>query len=108
MAGTAGKHINRLLARKVATAKNPGLYADGDGLYLKIDEGGSKSWIFRRDVGGRIRKYGLGPLHAVRLSDARDRADEIRRMLCDGIDPREVRRAEREAAAVAEAKSITL
>ena len=107
----AGKHINRLSARQVATASKPGLHADGAGLYLKIDDGGAKSWIFRRDAGGRTRKWGLGPLHAVSLADAKKRRDETSRMLDAGTDPREAKRAERRAkqiaAAVAEAKTIT-
>jgi integrase len=103
----SGKHINRLSAREVATASKPGLYADGGNLYLKVDDGGAKSWIFRRDIGGRTRKYGLGPTHTVSLADARKRAEEARRMLDAGVDPREAKRAERAAAAVADAKAIT-
>ena len=58
-------------------------------------------------VSGKVRKYGLGPTHTVSLVDARQRAEAIRRQLLDGIDPREARRAEQEAAAIAEAKSIS-
>jgi len=37
--------LNRLTARGVATASNPGLYADGAGLYLRVGRGGAKSWV---------------------------------------------------------------
>ena len=83
------------------------MYGDGGNLFLKVDDGGSKSWMFRHQVGGKMRKHGLGPTHTVSLSDARERAEAIRRQLLDGIDPREARRAEREAAAVAQAKSMS-
>ena len=91
----------------VETVKKPGLHGDGGNLFLKVDDGGSKSWMFRHQVSGKVRKYGLGPTHTVSLSDARRRAETIRRQLLDGIDPKEARRAEQEAAAVAKAKSIS-
>jgi integrase len=96
-----------LTARGVKTKKKPGLYGDGGNLFLKVDDGGSKSWLFKHQVNGKARKYGLGPVHTVSLSDARQRAEAVRRLLLDGIDPKEARRAEEEAAAIAEARSIS-
>ena len=101
MAGMAGRRVGLLTARQVQTAKQPGLYGDGGNLFLKVDDGGSKSWMFRHQIDGKVRKYGLGSTHTVSLIDARERAEAVRRQLLDGIDPREARRAEREAAAVA-------
>ena len=49
-------------------------------------------------------KLGLGATHTVSLVRARERAADVRRLILDGIDPREARRA----AAIAEAKSISL
>ena len=91
--GKAGRRVGKLTARYVETAKTPGLFGDGGNLFLKVDDGGSKSWIFRHQVNGKARKYGLGPTHTVSLSDARERAEAIRRQLLDGIDPG-TRRAE--------------
>ena len=107
MAGKAGRRVGILTARQVMTAKKPGLHGDGGNLFLKVDDGGSKSWLFRHQVAGKVKKYGLGPTHTVSLIDARQRAEAIRRQLLDGIDPREARRAEQEAAAVAQAKSVS-
>jgi hypothetical protein len=39
--------INKLTALQVAREKKPGLYGDGAGLYLQVNDHGSKSWIFR-------------------------------------------------------------
>ncbi|WP_375782122.1 integrase arm-type DNA-binding domain-containing protein [Roseospira marina] len=50
----------RLSARRVATLSEPGLYADGDGLYLKIGAFGVGRWIFRYRLGGRRRDMGRG------------------------------------------------
>ena len=108
MAGVAGRRVGRLTVRQVEAEKEPGLHGDGGNLFLKVGEvGGSKSWMFRHQVGGKVKKYGLGPFPTISLADARQRAEVTRRQLLDGIDPKETRRAEKEAAAVAEAKSIS-
>jgi integrase len=103
MAAMAGRRIGKLTARGVAAAKKPGLTGDGGGLYLKVGDFGAKSWVFRHQVDGKVRTYGLGPLITVDLIDARQRAEAMRRQLLDGIDPRAAHRA----AAVAAAKSIS-
>lgn len=80
----------RLSARRIASlisSGKPGLYGDGDNLYLKINRSGtSASWIFRYTFDGRCQRIGLGPLHTVTLKDARDRALKARQLLLSGID----------------------
>jgi hypothetical protein len=100
-------HAGKLTALKVAGAKEAGLYGDGLGLYLKVDPGGSKSWVFRYKIRGRSRKLGVGPVHSVGLALARQKAGDARRLLLDGIDPIEQRRTTRGAALLQAAKSIT-
>lgn len=89
----------RLTARqiaKLAKAGKPGWYADGGNLYLQIAQGGSRQWIMRYTIDGRTRVMGIGPCHTIDLADARVRVREARRLLVDGIDPLEHRRAERD------------
>ncbi|SAK84752.1 phage integrase [Caballeronia catudaia] len=50
---------------------------------------------------------GLGPLHAIGSADARTRALECRRLLLDGIDPRDAKNKERAADMTATAKAMT-
>jgi integrase len=108
MAGLAGRRVGKLAARKVETIARPGLYGDGANLYLKVDVSGAKSWIFRWEIGGgKVRKIGLGALHTVSLSEARDRAENARRQILDGIDPRQARREAKAAALLAEAKAMS-
>lgn len=90
--------MNRLSARKVATLSEPGLYADGGGLYLRVTPGGTKSWIFRYRRHGRLHDMGLGPLHTVSLASAREIATEQRRLLLDSTDPIDARRSAQAAA----------
>jgi integrase len=99
--------LNRLSNVKVARTKRPGMYADGGGLYLRVAEGGSKQWMFRYVVNGRLRDMGIGPEHTLTLAEARERATEARKLRLDGIDPIEHKRAQRAATAAEAAKAMT-
>lgn len=81
------RSANKLSALAASRMTKPGCYADGFGLYLQVAAGGSKSWLFRFQREGKARKMGLGPLHAVSLAMAREKALECRRKLLDGVDP---------------------
>ena len=98
---------NKLTQLQATRLKEPGLHGDGAGLWLKVTEGGSKSWILRYAFNGRERWTGLGPYPEVSLADARDKAMDWRRQVRQGIDPMQ---AKHQAAAVAraeQAKTIT-
>jgi integrase len=99
--------IGKLTALKVDKAKQPGMYGDGGGLYLRLTDDGARNWVFRYMLAGRPRWMGMGPLHTVSLAEARKRAGEHRLRRHDGIDPIEARRAERLRARLDAAKAIT-
>ncbi len=84
----------KLTARKVSTLKSPGMYGDGDGLYLRIGPTGGKSWILRTVVYGKRRSLGLGSASLVLLAEAREKARELRKVARDGGDPDMVRKRE--------------
>ena len=91
---------NRLTALRVNKISEPGRYADGGGLYLRVAEypvrgGGtarSKNWLFRYERAGRERQMGLGSLDTLTLAEARQRARLARQSLLDGVDPIDARR----------------
>lgn len=76
--GGMAREINRLSARKVQTLSEPGRHADGGGLYLVIDPGGSKRWVLLYRMPGRRREMGLGSASAVSLARARELAAAAR------------------------------
>ncbi len=81
---------NRLTDTKIKAIKDPGVYADGAGLYLRMHAAGSKSWFFIYTRAGKRREIGLGGfagIAPVSLAIARRKADELRAMLADGRDP---------------------
>lgn len=101
------KRAQGLSARGVQTEKAPGMYADGNGLYLQVTPGGAKSWIFRYSMAGRRREMGLGPLALVSLAEARDKALELRKAVFIGTDPLEARKVNTAAAIASAVHAIT-
>lgn len=79
--------LNKLSARFVTTTMKPGRHSDGGGLYLVVDEGGARRWVFKYRRQDRVREMGLGGLKAVPLAKARDLAADARAQLAAGIDP---------------------
>ncbi len=56
-----GQHREkRLTAATVRTIKDAGFYADGNGLYLKVEATGAKRWVQRIVIHGKRRDIGLG------------------------------------------------
>lgn len=120
-----------LKAKLTALAKEapaaPVRIGDGDGLHLLVKpglavrrerrekrEGGDVSdgaWVFRYAFAGRRRDMGLGAFPAVGLAEARDAAEEARKLIRRGVDPLQARgeskAAQARAAAEAKAKAIT-
>jgi integrase len=93
MAQTVGK----LTALKISRTLEPGMYADGAGLYLQVTGSGAKSWIFRYQRDGHERQMGLGSLLVVSLADARKKAADARAWKAEGLDPIQARDAARAA-----------
>src|SRR3974377_887929 len=98
---------NRLTALKVEKAKEPAMYADGGGLYLRVTPDGARNWVLRYMLDRRPRWMGLGPVSLYGLAEARARALDARRKRHEGIDPIDARRAERARQQLDAAKAIT-
>ncbi|HWB47530.1 MAG TPA: integrase arm-type DNA-binding domain-containing protein [Stellaceae bacterium] len=99
------RHAKPLTVRGIEGLKAPEksdiLKADGGGLYFRVTPTGGRSWVFRYAIGDKRRDMGLGPYPDVGLSEARDKAAELRRQKRDGIDPLAAKAGRRAAAAKA-------
>lgn len=61
--------------------------ADEKGLCIEVAVSGSKLWRFRYRFAGKAKVLSFGRYPEVSLKEARQRRDEARRTLRDGIDP---------------------
>ena len=77
---------------------------DGFGLYLLITPTGGKLWRFdyRHDAKRKTMAFGAYP--AITLADARKRREDAKKLLANGIDPGEVKKAQK-AATVADTEN---
>jgi integrase len=75
--------------------------SDGQGLHLLVKPGGSKLWRFRYRFAGKANMLGLGTFPETGLAEARDKRNDARKLLSQGLDPSAHRRAEKVAAQVA-------
>jgi hypothetical protein len=73
--------INRLSGADLRRSK-PGLYGDGNNLFLQVSVSKTnnkqinRSWIFRYTTTGRAIDMGLGSLNVIGLKQAREQARE--------------------------------
>lgn len=79
---------NKLSETRIRTLSKPGIYSDGDGLFLRVRTGGSKQWFFiykrdkkRTEIG--LGGYGQGTA-PVSLALAREKAQAERERLARG------------------------
>lgn len=71
----------------------PGRYFDGGGLYLEVTPAGGRYWRLKYRHGGKEKRAAFGVYPEVTLKAARDQRDEARKLLAAGLDPAEVRKA---------------
>jgi integrase len=103
---------NKLTDRVIRQTAAPGIFADGDGLYLQVTASKSgeprRSWFVRlRLPGGKSRDMGLGRVDLVPLKTARELARAARQEAKAGRDPLAAKEAAKVAASTARARSIT-
>jgi hypothetical protein len=70
---------------------------DTDGMYLLVTPNGGKCWRLKYRFHGKEKLLTLGTYPEVSLIEARQRRDEARKQLSIGIDPGEVRKAQKAA-----------
>lgn len=79
--------------RTAKPAAKPVRLFDGGGLYLEVSPAGGKLWRLKYRIDGKEKRLSFGAYPDVSLKDARDRRDEARKLLAQGVDPSENRKA---------------
>jgi len=83
--------------RSIKPAEKPQKFFDERGLFLLVNPTGSRLWRFKYQFKGKEKLLSLGQYPDTSLKKARERRDELRRQLANGIDPSAERQSEREA-----------
>ena len=75
--------------------------SDSNGLYIRVDPTGAKSWVFRYVFDGTRKRMGLGGYPGISLAEARERHGAAMKAIQKGVDPgaeAKAARAKRKAA----------
>src|SRR5215831_14134535 len=72
-------------------------FFDGGGLYLELAPNGGKWWRLKYRFASKEKRLSLGVYPHVSLKQARDRRDDAKRLLANGVDPSEQRKATKAA-----------
>lgn len=78
-------------------AKKPTRLYDEKGLYLLISPNGGKGWRFKYRFEGKEKLLSLGVYPETDLKTAREKRDEARKLLSNGVDPSAARKAHKAA-----------
>lgn len=79
--------------KRDASGPTPYRLWDGGGLYLEVDPSGGKWWRWKYRFAGKEKRVSPGVYPEVSLAEAREERDKYRKLLKQGIDPGEHRKA---------------
>ena len=85
----------KLTDAQLRNLTEPGKHADGNGLYLELTKAGGRYWRMKYRFGGKEKRMAFGVYPTVGLKQARDLTNEARKVLADGGDPGEQRKADK-------------
>lgn len=81
--------------RNAKPSAKPVRMFDGGGMYLEVSPAGGKLWRMKYRVDGKEKRLSFGVYPDVGLRDAREKRDEARKLLAQGIDPGAAKKAEK-------------
>lgn len=61
--------------------------SDGGGLYLEIMPNGRKYWRLKYRFANKEKRLAIGVYPTISLKEAREKREEAKKLLCDGVDP---------------------
>ncbi len=94
------KRIVPLSDTKIRTTKptdKPIKLFDGGGLFLLVTPTGGKLWNLKYRISGKETRIALGAYPDVSLAEARQRRDQAKTLLANGVNPSETKKAQKSA-----------
>ena len=92
--------------RTLKPPAKPEKHSDSGGLFILATPNGGKWWRLKYRFGGKEKLLSMGTYPEVGLKAARDRRDEARALLAEGIDPGVERKTQKSARATRDANSF--
>lgn len=84
--------LSDIQANRAKPKDKPYKLTDGGGLYLLLTPTGGKLWNLKYRFSDKEKKLSLGTYPALTLADARQRRDDAKKLLANGIDPGEMKK----------------
>jgi len=81
--------------RRSKPADKPYRLSDANSLFLWVTPAGGKLWRWAYEFEGREKLMSLGKYPIITLAEARERRDDARKMLANGLDPMAKRKQEK-------------
>ena len=79
--------LNDRQIKNAKPATKPYKLADGGGMFLQVTPAGGKLWRLKYRIDGKEKLLSIGKYPAVSLSEAREAAENARRLIATGQDP---------------------
>lgn len=89
--------LTNTAVKQVKPKDKPYKLFDGGGLYLLINKDGSKYWRLKYHIGGKEKLLAIGVYPLISLKQARDKRFDAKKLLAQGIDPNDHKKAEKRA-----------
>jgi integrase len=70
---------------------------DGGGLFLLVTPSGGQLWRFKYRFGGKEKQLSFGAYPAISLVGARQRREDAKKLLANGVDPSEMKKSLQQA-----------
>jgi integrase len=91
--------LSDIQIRKAKPADKDYKLSDAGGLYLLVTPTGGKLWRLAYRYTGKQKTLYFGAYPALSLADARQRREDAKKLLANGVDPGEVKKAQKTAVA---------
>lgn len=89
--------LTEIAVKGARPSEKPYKLSDGRGMYLLVTPEGSRWWRLDYRIDGKRKTLALGVYPDISLKLARERRDDARELIAQGIDPSAKRKAEKEA-----------
>ena len=79
--------LNDIKCKNIKSTDKTFKVSDEKGLYLEVNPSGAKYWRLKYRFAGKEKKLALGVYPEISLKEAREKRDDARKQIQEGVDP---------------------